>query len=97
MGQHDGAIDKIAEYGHQLTVVASLEILPAEIIVLGLRSVGREDIPDDILFAREIAEILVGPYRPVAEVEILSPSRLRNSLAGTLSGRNVAVAVGLEH
>ena len=38
--QNDCTVDEIAEDRHQLAVVAGLEVLPAEIVVLGLRSVG---------------------------------------------------------
>ena len=97
VGQHDGAIDKIAEDGHQLTVVACLEILPAEIIVLGLRSVGREDISDDILFAREIAEILVSPDRPVLGCRDLIPFKVEELVRRNVVWQDVTVTVSLEH
>ena len=59
-------VDEIAENGHELTVVACLEILPREIVVLGLRSIGCEHITKHILLTRKLLEILVKPYGPSA-------------------------------
>ena len=66
MRKHHGTIHEIAEDGNEFAVVASLEILPGEIIVLCFRSIGSEHITKHILLARELLQILVKPYSPSA-------------------------------
>ena len=66
MSKHHCTVDEITEDGYELTVVARLEILPREVVILGLRSIGCEDITKHILLAGELLEILVKPYGPSA-------------------------------
>ena len=43
-----------------------LEIFPSKVVVLSFRSVGSQHVAQYILFAREILQVLVQPYCPVA-------------------------------
>ena len=66
LGKLQGAVYKVAVDGHKLGIVALLEILPGEVVVLGLGSVGRKDISEHVLLAWQVSEILMEPYCPVA-------------------------------
>ena len=44
IGEHDGAVHEVAQDGHQLVVVAVLEILPGEVVVLSLGGIGGEHV-----------------------------------------------------
>ena len=66
VGQYECAVYKVSVDGYQLVVVSGLEIFPRKVIVLRLRSVGREHITQDVLLVRKIDEIFVQPYGPVA-------------------------------
>ena len=64
--KHYCAVDEVAEDGNEFAVVARLEVLPAEIVVLGLRSVGGKHVTQHVLLAREVLEVFVCPYGPSA-------------------------------
>ena len=66
LGQLECTVDEVAVNSHQFVVVAVLEILPCEVVVLGLRSVGCEHIAQHVLLAGEVNEVFVEPYSPVA-------------------------------
>ena len=66
LGQLECTVDEVAVNSHQLVVVAVLEILPCEVVVLGLGCVGSEHIAQHVLLAGEVDEIFVEPYSPVA-------------------------------
>ena len=66
LGELQGTVYEVAVNGYKLVVVAVLEILPCEVVVLGLRSVGSEHIAQHVLLAGEVDEIFVEPYSPVA-------------------------------
>ena len=66
VGEHHGAVHEIAEYGHEFAVVALLEVGPGEVVVLCFRGVCRQHVAEHVLLAREVAQILVEPHRPVA-------------------------------
>ena len=66
MGEHEGAVHEVTVHSHELIIVACLEILPGEVIVLGLGRIGGEHIAQYILLPGEVHEILVQPHRPVA-------------------------------
>ena len=63
--QHKCTVDEVAEDGHQLVVVAGLEVFPRKVVVLRLGRVGGKHIAEHILLARQIVEILVEPYGTV--------------------------------
>ena len=65
MRQHQRAVDEVAEHGHQLVVVARLEILPREIVVLGFRRIGAQHVAQHVFLARKLFEVFVQPHRPV--------------------------------
>ena len=62
--EHRGAIDKIAEDGHELAVVAGLEIFPGEVIVFRLGRIGRERVPQYVLLAGELLFEFIHPDGP---------------------------------
>ena len=97
VGQDNSPVHEVAEYGHELAVVARLEILPAEIIVLGLRGIGSEDIPHHILLARELVEEFVSPYRPVAGSGNLVSLEVEELIGRDIVREDVAVSIGLQH
>ena len=66
LGELEGTIHKVAINSYELVVITILEILPSEVIILSLRSVGCQYIAQYILLARHIYQILVEPYSPVA-------------------------------
>ena len=87
MHQHKGAVYKISKDVYQFTVVPVLEIFPGKIIVFCFRRIGAKYITQYIFTTGKIFYVFIHPYSPVAaEVETLSPSIFKNSLAGTLSG-----------
>ena len=54
LGELKRTVHEVAVDGHQFVVVAVLEILPSEVVVFGLRSVGGEHIAQHILFSRQV-------------------------------------------
>ena len=65
MRKYDSTVDEITEYCHKLVIIARLEIFPCEVVILGFRSIGRQDIAQHVLLAGQIAQIFVQPYSPV--------------------------------
>ena len=55
VGQHQSTIHEVAKHCHQFIIIASLEIAPRKVIILGLRSICGQDIAEYILLAREVA------------------------------------------
>ena len=94
--EDDGAVHEVAEHGHEFGVVALLEVLPGEVVVLGLRGVRRQDVPQDVLLARELLLVLVDPDSPVAGGGDLVTLEVQE-LVGRDVLREDVVAVGLEH
>ena len=97
VGQHDCTVDKIAEYGDQLAVVAGLEVLPAEIVVLGFRRIGGQDVPHHVCLAREIFKIFMSPDSPVAGSGDLVALEIEELVGRDVVRQDIAVAVGFEH
>ena len=62
----EGAVHEVAVDGHQLVVVARLEVGPREVVVLRFGGIGREHVAQHVLFAGEVHEIFVEPHGPVA-------------------------------
>lgn len=91
-----GAIDEVAIDSHQLRVVALLEVLPREVVVLRLGGIGREHIAQHILLAREIDQILMEPDGPVARRGDLVVLQVEKLVGGHVVGQDIA-SVGLEH
>ena len=94
--EHNGAVHKVAQNGNQLVVVAGLKILPREVVVLGFRCVGREYIAQNVLFSREIDQILVEPNSPVLRSRNLVAFKVQELVGRHVVGQNVA-AVSLHH
>ena len=91
-----GAVDEVAVNSHQLVVVAILEVLPCEVIVLCLRRIGCEHIAQNVLLAGEVDEILVEPYSPVARCRNLVVLEVEKLVRGYVVGQDI-VAVSLQH
>ncbi len=97
MGQHNGTIDKITEHGDQFIIVARLEIAPSEIVVLCLGRVGGQHIPQYILFAGEVSQILVKPYGPVARCRNFVALQIQELVGRNIFRKLVAVAISHKH
>ena len=59
-------VHEVTVDSHKLRVVALLEVLPSEVVILCLRGICRKNIAENVLLSREVNEILVEPYSPVA-------------------------------
>ncbi len=96
MVENHGTVHEIAEDGHKLIVVARLEILPGEVVVLGLGCIGREHVAQHVLLAGEVAQIFVEPYRPVAGGGYLVVLEIQEFVGGNIVGK-IERTVGHEH
>ena len=96
LGQHQCTIDEVAKDGDQLIVVASLKVTPREVIVLGLRGIGREDIAQHILLAGEVAQIFVQPDSPVACRRDFVSLKIEKLVGRHVVGQDIR-PLGLEH
>ena len=94
--QLQGTVHKVAIHGHQLVVVAGLEILPGKVVIFGLGRVGREHIAQHVLFTREVLQVFVQPYSPVARGRNLVTLQVEELVRGYVVGHDV-VAMGLHH
>ncbi len=95
--EHEGAVHEVAEHGHQLVVVACLEVGPCEVVVLGFGSVRREHVAQHVLLAREVAEVFVQPHGPVARGADFVALEVQELVGGHVVGQLESVAVGHEH
>ena len=89
LGEDQRTIDEVTEDSDELIVIASLEVLPRKVIVLGLGSVGREHIAKDILLTGEILQILIEPYGPVAGGRDLVPFEVEELVGGDILGQDI--------
>ena len=96
VGEHQCAVYEVAKYCHQLVVVASLEVLPCEIVVLGFRSIGSEHIAQHVLLAGEVVEIFVQPHSPIARSGNLVALEVEELVAWHVVGQDER-AFSLEH
>ena len=94
--EHYSAIYEVAEDGHQFAVVAGLEFLPGEVVVLGFGGVCGEHVAHHVCLAREVLQILVSPHRPVAGGGDLVAFEVQE-LVGRNVVREYVSAVSLEH
>ena len=94
--QHHCAIDEVAEDGHQLAIVAGLEVLPREVVVLRLRGVGGQHIAQDVLLAGEVLEVLIEPDGPVLGGRDLVSLEIEKLIGGHIVGEDKG-ALSLEH
>ena len=97
MSEHYGPVHEVSEHGHQLGVVASLEVFPAEIVVLCLRGIGREDIAQRVFLSGEILNILVSPDGPVAGSGYLVPFQVKELVRWHILRKDESVSISLEH
>ena len=94
--QDDGAVDEVAEHGDELGVVALLEVLPGEVVVLGFGGIGGEHVAEHVLVAGEVLLVLVHPDGPAAGGRELVALEVEE-LVGRDVVREDVIAVGLEH
>ena len=66
-----------------------MEVLPRKVIVLGLGSVGREHIAEDVLLTGEILEVLIEPNSPVARGRDLVSFEVEELISGDILGQDV--------
>ena len=95
--KHNSPIYKIPEYCHQLTIVPGLEISPAEVIILSLRSICGKHIPHHILLARELLQILMRPDCPVSGGGDFAALQVKELIGRNIIGKNIAISVRLKH
>ena len=62
----EGTVYEVTIDSHKFAVVALLEVLPSEVIVLCLRGVGGEHISKHILLAWQVLKIFMKPHCPIA-------------------------------
>ena len=96
MGEHQRAVDKVAQNGHKLGIVLQLEILPCEIVVLGFGGIAAQCVPEYILLAGEFFQIFVQPHSPVAGGADFVALKVEELVGWNIGGEDVA-AVGMEH
>ena len=96
VGEHERAVHEVAENRYQLIVVASLEIAPREVVILGFGSIGSEHIAQHILLAGEIHKILMQPHRPVARGGNLVALKVEEFVGRHVVGHDI-FAVCLHH
>src|SRR6478752_1074613 len=66
MHENKGPVDKVSEDVHQLTIIPFLKVLPGEVIILSLWCIGAEYISKHIFTTREIFQVFIYPYSPIA-------------------------------
>ena len=91
-----GTVYEIAEDRHKFVVVAGLEIFPAVIIILGLRSIGAEHISQHIFLSRELLKIFLEPYCPVPGSGNLSAFKIEELVCRYIV-RKDEIPIGLQH
>ena len=96
LSQHQGTVDKVAVDGHELVVVAGLEVFPREVVVLRLGSVGRQHVAQHVLLAGQLLKILVEPDGPVARGGNFAVLQIQEFVGRDVVGQDVA-ALGTEH
>lgn len=96
LGKDEGAIDEVAIDSHQLVVVTSLKVLPREVVILGLGSIGGEHVAQHILLAGELLKVLVEPYGPVVGGGNLVILKVEEFVGGHIVGQD-ETALGLQH
>ena len=96
LGQHQSSINKIAEHGDQLAVIARLEVLPREIVVFRFGRVGTQHVTQNILLAGELIQIFVQPDGPVARSRNLVAFEVQELVRRNIFGQNIP-AMRLKH
>ena len=96
VSQDECAVYEVSVDGNQLVVVSGLEILPRKVVVLRLRSVGREHITQYVLFVREVGEIFVQPNGPIARGRNLAILEIQKFVGRNIVGQDV-FAVRFQH
>ena len=96
VGQHQSTVHKVTQNSHQFIVVAGLEVLPGEVVILGLGSIGGEHIAQHVLLAGEILEVFMQPHGPVARGGNLVVFEVEELVGGHIVGHHI-VAVGFHH
>ena len=90
------SVNEVAIDGHQFRVVALLEVLPHEVVVLCLGCVGCKHIAQYILLAGEVNEIFVQPYCPVARCRNLVVLEVEELVCRHVVGHDIST-VRLHH
>ena len=94
--QHQRTIDKVAENSHQLVVIASLEVLPREVVILRFGRIGAQHVAQNVLLAGELIEVLVQPYGPITRGRNLVAFEVQELVCGHIFGQDIT-AVSLQH
>ena len=94
--EHQRAVHEVAEDRHQLVVVASLEVLPSEVVILGLGGICAQHVAQNVLLTGELIEVLVQPYSPIARGRDLVTFEVQELVCGHVLGQDIT-AVRLQH
>ena len=97
VGQYDGTVDEVAVDSNQFGIIAGLEVLPGEIVVLGLGSIGAEHVAEHILLAGEVPQILVQPDGPVARGGEFVALEVEELVGRHVLRQDESVSVGFQH
>ena len=90
LSQHHCTVHEVTVYGYQLIVVACLEVFPCEVVVLRFRSIGGQYVAEYVLFAGEVFQIFVQPYRPVAGSRNLVSFQIQEFVARHVVRQDIA-------
>ena len=94
--EHHGPVHEVAQHGNQFGVVPALEVFPGEVVVLGLRGIGREDVAQHVFLSGEIPFVFIHPYGPAAGGGNLVAFQIQE-LIGRHIVRQDIVSIGLQH
>ena len=94
--QHQGPIHQIAENGQEFVVVARLIVLPRKVVVFGFGGVGGKHIAQHVLFSRQLFQVFVQPYGPVARGGNFIALQVQKLVGRHVFGQNVT-AFGFKH
>ena len=96
VGEHHGAVHEVSKDGKEFRVVAALEVLPGEVVVLGFRGIGGEDITHDVLAARELLLIFINPNSPIAGSGNLVTFKVKELIGRDVVRKDIST-FGLQH
>ena len=96
VGKHHGAVHEVSKDGKEFRVVAALEVLPGEVVILGFRGIGGEDITHDVLAARELLLIFIHPHGPVTGSGNLVTFKVEELIGRDVVRKDVR-SLGLQH
>ena len=89
LGKLQRTVHKVAVHSHQFVVVASLEVLPRKVVILRFGRIRCKHIAQHVLFAGQVLQVLIEPYRPVARGRNLVVLKIKELVGRHIVGQNV--------